>query len=408
MDFKSLLVDIHSIDKAAQKTAGRSVDRVLTLRNWLIGACIVEFEQNGEDRAQYGDRLFKRLAEKLQEAGGRGLGARALKNYRQLALTWPALEIRHTVCAVFGEPYPEADLTTPTSALGGLMEMEAFDPQQSGEWSFPSLKARHTSVPGLPWYNQAWFERLFLSVSYSHLLELSRIDDPTKRAFYELECLKSRWSVRELKRQRDSLLYERVGLSKDKDAVMALSEQGHIIDTPHTLIRDPYVLEFLGLEQRTAWSESELEQALINHLQQFIHELGRDYCFVERQFRITVGGRHHFIDLLFYHRALRCLIAIDLKLDAFKHEDAGQMHFYLNYLADQVAHPDENPPVGLILCADKDEAEVHYATAGLAQSLFVSRYLVKLPSEEQLKRWLQQERSVLLAHVHEPKDDSAV
>ena len=326
-------------------------------------------------------------------------------------MAWSSLDILHTVSAVLGGGGVQrilqtvsADSAAPVedernrqtvSGESALASLARPDGLVTGELSFPSLAERAAQNPPMKWQDQAWFERLFSSLSFSQLLELSRIDDPLKRAFYELECLRSGWSVRELKRQMDSMLYERVGLSKDKDAVMAMAKEGVLTDSPATIIRAPYVLEFLGLKGPSAWAESDLEQALLDHLQQFIHELGRDFCFVDRQLRIIVGGRHHFIDLVFFHRGLKALIAIDLKLGAFKHEYAGQMNFYLNYLADNLTREDEHPPVGIVLCADKDAAEVHYATAGLAQAVFVSRYLVQLPSEDQLKQWLEEERLLL-------------
>lgn len=247
--------------------------------------------------------------------------------------------------------------------------------------------------------------RLRTELSLSHLLELSRIDNLGARSFYELQALTQRWNVRELRRQRDSMLYERVGLSSDRDAVLALAAQGRPLDTAAATIRDPYVLEFLGLEGRRPATEAALEDALIGHLEAFLLELGADFCFMGRQYRITVGGRHHFIDLLFFHRRLRCLVAVDLKLGSFGYEDAGQMNFYLNYLADKVALPGENAPIGIVLCAEKDAAEVHYAMGGLDRQVFVSRYLVALPTEDQLRAWLSEEREVL-ARTH-PDDPAA-
>ena len=383
MDFTTLLEDIARIHGTARGRAGQALNQLLCLRNWLIGACIIEYEQLGEDRAAYGDRLLPRLADDLTTRGFSGLSSRTLKNCRQVALAFPGLEIRQTLSAVFGDSAPA--LIRHTSA-------------ETPEEVFPSLARRHADSSRLPWQDAVWYRQLFARLSFSHLLELSRIDDPLARAFYELESIKAGWSVRELKRQRDSMLFERIGLSRDKDAVMAFTQEGALLERPGTVLRDPYVLEFLGLEHRTTFSESELEQALVDHLQQFIHELGRDFCFVERQARITVGGRHHFLDLLFYHRGLRCMIAIDLKVGAFHHENAGQMNFYLNYIAENISRPDENPPVGILLCADKDAEEVHYATAGLDQAIFVSRYLVALPSEEQLTGWLREERVLLQRH----------
>jgi YhcG PDDEXK nuclease domain len=185
-----------------------------------------------------------------------------------------------------------------------------------------------------------------------------------------------------------------------------MAQQGQILENPATVLRDPYILEFLNLEQRPSYSENDLETALINHLQEFMQELGRDFCFVERQFRIAVDGELYSLDLLFYHRSLQCLVAIDLKLGKFRHDYAGQMNFYLNYLKENVAYPHENPPVGIILCADRDTETVRYATAGLDNQLFVSRYLLALPSEAQLQQWLREEQQRLMdlqaAEAEEP------
>lgn len=380
MDYSTIVKAIQQIHDSAQITAGRSINQVLTMRNWLIGACIVEFEQNGEDRAAYGERLLKTIADEFNRAGYQGLSASNLKNFRQFALVYPLGAIRQTLSGEF-DSLPPQIMASVSDQMAGL--------------SFPALEARHARQPSFDWQDIRYYKRLISELSWSHLLEMTRIDDSLKRAFYEVECLKSRWGQRELKRQINSMLFERIGLSHDKEAVLALTVQGQLIDQPQTVLRDPYILEFLGLKSQTTLSESELEQALIDHLRDFLHELGRDFCFMDRQFKITVGGRHYYLDLLFYHRGLRCLFAIDLKLGAFQHEDAGQMNFYLNYLQDQVAYPDENPPVGLILCAEKDAEEVYYATAGLNQQLFVSRYRLALPSEAQLKQWLHQEQERL-------------
>jgi predicted nuclease of restriction endonuclease-like (RecB) superfamily len=265
--------------------------------------------------------------------------------------------------------------------------------------SFPSL-ARRAVDPQLPWRDADWLARLFTTLTFSHLLELSRIDDVPRRAFYELHCLKERWSIRELQRQPDSMLYERIGLSENRDAVVALAREGALDASPAAQLRDPYVFEFLGIERRAVTNESDLERALVDHLQDFLFEMGRDFCFVARQFRITAGNRHHYIDLLLFHRRLRCLVAIDLKLGAFEPEHAGQLRFYVNYLAEHVAYPEENPPVGILLCAERDAEVVRFATAGDGD-LFVTRQLA-LPSEEQLKRWLHEER----ARIEQVSDDT--
>jgi len=413
VNYEGLLHHISSINSTTQTAALRSVNQMLTLRNWFIGAYIIEYEQNGADRAAYGTQLIQKLADDLNRRQIKGLSASNLKNFRQFALTYPSIandEILSALLPLVGLTpadlairqtlSDELETSNPTSEKPETEANLAPSPPQPnlGESTvtlFPTLQTRAQAQPSLSWQDSTYYQRIFTTLSWSHLLELSRFDDPVKRAFYELESMKGNWSLRELKRQTDSMLYERIGLSKDKDAVLALASQGQLIETPSTVLRDPYVLEFLGLEERATYSESDLEQALIDHLQQFMHELGRDFCFVARQFRISVDAEDYYLDLLFYHRALQCLIAIDLKLGKFRHEYAGQMNFYLNYLKENVAYPHENPPVGILLCAEKDAEAVHYATAGMDNQLFVSRYLIALPSEEQLKQWLREEQNRL-------------
>lgn len=373
-EFDSLVDGLERLQERAREAVARSVDEILTLRNWLIGAWIVAYEQEGADRARYGEGLIDALAAAFKARGVDGLGRSNLKNYRQIALTWPTLGIRQTLSGESGAPVPIWQ-TVPAESIPALT----------------------TAGELLPWQDDAWMLRLGRELSFSHLLELSRARDPLARAFYEVQALAHRWSVRELKRQRDSMLFERVGLSRDREAVLALADEGRLLDTATANVRDPYVLEFLGLPERQAYSEADLEGALVDHLQEFLLELGGDFAFLGRQYRITVGGRHHFIDLLFFHRRLRCLVAIDLKIGSFGHEDAGQMNFYLNFLRENVSLADENPPVGIVLCADKDAEEVHYATGNLDHQVFVSRYLTRLPTEQQLRAWLAEERE-LLAH----------
>lgn len=238
-----------------------------------------------------------------------------------------------------------------------------------------------------------------LQFSWTQLIELLRLDDPWKRAFYENECLHGGWSVRQLQRQIGSLLYERTGLSKNKRSVIARA-RAQVPDTPaaiEDLIRDPYILEFAGLADRPAYSENDLESALLDHIQGFLLELGTGFCFEARQFRITVGNEHDRIDLVFYHRRLRCHVLLDLKTRAFSHGDAGQMNFYLNYFKQHMMAEGDQPPVGILLCSAKDKTKVEYATTGLSQKLFVSRYLVALPSVEQLRRFVEADRA-RLAH----------
>ena len=402
MKYERLLVGIGQVSSVGQAAAARAINQILTVRNWLIGAYLVEYEQNGQDRADYGAQLFKKLSKDLKQRGFRGFSPTNLKNFRQFALTYPGLaraEILNTFLPLLGSSRQPAEIRQTLSGEFGTDPLQQLEEQQTADLFsnsldtlFPTLLERNANNPSMPWQDCHYYQRLFTRLSWSNLIELTRLDDPLKRAFYELEAVKSNWSIRELRRQINSMLYERIGLSKDKDALLSLAQQGQLIRTPATIMRDPYILEFLGLEERSTYSESDLEQALIDHLQQFMHELGHDFCFINRQFRITTKGQHYFLDLLFYHRTLRCLVAIDLKLGAFRPEYAGQMNFYLNYLKEEVSHKDENPPVGILLCAEKDVEEVYYATAGIDSQLFVSRYVVELPSKEKLKQWLKQEK----------------
>lgn len=222
-----------------------------------------------------------------------------------------------------------------------------------------------------------------------------RLEDNLKRAFYEIQTLQNSWSVRELKRQIDSLLYERVGLSRDKEGVLKLAETGEIFTKPSEIIRDPYVFEFLELKGAELYTETDLEKALIDNLQNFLLELGQGFCLVGRQKRITFDNEHFYIDLLLYNRRLKCLFAIDLMLGKFKHEYAGAMNFYLNYLQTEEAETEENPPIGLILCSEKNETHVEYAIGGMENQVFVSKYQLHLPTTEELDDLIQRTRKLL-------------
>ena len=379
MKFLDLVTHIAEVDDVSRMSAGRLVQQALSLRNWIIGAGVVEFEQSGEDRAAYGERLLLRLADALTSTGCKGLSARNLKNFRQVALAYAGLD---------GFGLGRRLGLFPVAQRFGIRQTSAESPALL----FPSLARRAAEHTHLPWRDSAWLMRLFTELTFSHLLELSRIDELSRRAFYELYCLKERWSVRNLQRQQDSLLFERIGLSEKRDEILEFARQGTVPNTPEAQLRDPYVFEFLGIEQRVTMTEGGLEQALLNHLQQFMLELGREFCFIGRQFRITIGNRHHYLDLLFFHRRLRCLVAIDLKLGEFLPEHAGQLRFYVNYLAEHVAHPDENPPVGILLCAERDAEVVRFATAG-TDDVFVTRYQLELPTAQQLESWLHEQRA---------------
>jgi predicted nuclease of restriction endonuclease-like (RecB) superfamily len=370
---------VKAIDSASQHLLGRAaaaVNQALVIRNWLVGAYIVEFEQNGEDRARYGTRLLDRLAADLAEHDVKGLGdPRLLRDCRALYRTYP--QIRGTLSREFtaGLPGRAASRQTLSAETLGMLDALAIRGTPSRELIKPlSLKA-------------------VLHFSWSQLQELIRLDDPLKRAFYENQCLQGNWSVRQLQRQLGSLLFERTGLSRDKAAVIQRARRQERQQTIQDLIRDPYVLEFTGLGERPEYTESDLEEALLDHLQQFLLELGNGFCFEARQFRVTVGTDHDYLDLVFYHRLLRCHVLLDLKTRPFKHGDAGQMNYYLNYFKARVASPGDNPPVGIILCSDRDHTKVQFATAGMDNQLFVTRYLTALPSAEQLQKFLEADRA---------------
>lgn len=359
LNYEGLVTAIAQAHDSAQRQAVQAVNLALTLRNWLVGYHIVEYEQHGSDRAQYGERLLDELAHDLQRRIGRGFTKRYLEMFRQFYRQYP---ITKSLISQFSLSLP-------------LQQRVSFTP--------------------LDWQDDAYFARLFRELPWTHFIELIRMDDPLKRAFYEIETLRNRWSVRELKRQIDSLLYERVGLSRDKEGVLALAKEGELASSPAEMVRDPYVFEFLGLKREDLYRESQVERALLDHLQEFLLEMGKGFCFVARQRRVTFDNEHYYIDLLLYNRRLKCLVAIDLMLGRFRHEYAGAMNFYLNYLKAEEMEEGENPPIGLLLCSEKNETHVEYALGGLSNRIFVSRYLLHLPTKEELEAFLRKTRRKL-------------
>ncbi len=362
--YRQLVTAISAINSQMVTRVATVANQALVLRNWMVGAYIVEFEQNGADRAKYGARLLETLAGDLKAKGLKGLDSRTLRDCRTLAQVYP--QIRGTVSPEFALAIGQAVSVESQKRIRGAMSPELPTPLSVEE---------------------------ILRFSWSHLQELIRLNAPWKRAFYENECLQGHWSVRQLQRQIESLLYERTGLSTDKKAIIKRARKQEPQETVADMLRDPYILEFTGLAHRPEYSEDELETALLDHVQKFLLELGRGFCFEARQFRMTEGRKHHRVDLLFYHRILRCHVLIDLKIRAFKPADAGQMNFYVNWCKANLMQPGDNPPVGILLCSDKDGAEVEFATAGMDQKLFVSRYLTALPSVEQLKAFLERDRA---------------
>ncbi len=378
MNFDYLIHTIQDTHLYLQAVAAKAINTPMTIRNWLFGYYIVEFEQNGEDRAKYGDNLLIELAE---ASNIQGLSLTNLKIFRQFFRLYP--EIGQTVSDFFKgqqmiQILPEQfqiRQTVSDELTPAIYEaVSKLSPVASGVKKF-----------GLP------PDKLLKSLSFSHFVELVKIDDELKRAFYEIECAKGVWSVRELKRQVESLYFERSGLSKDKAKLSALVQQKAIQFTPADIINTPFAVEFLGLDSRAVVTETELEQALIDHLIHFLRELGQGFCFEDRQKRILIDDEYYFIDLVFYHRILKCHVVIDLKTEKFKHSHAGQINAYLNYYRNEVMRKDDNPPVGILLCTDKGNTMVKYATAGLDKNIFVQKYMLELPNEKELEEYLKKE-----------------
>ena len=367
-NFDQLIDNVYQTHYQLQLNAKKVVNINLTIRNWLVGYYIVEFEQNGEDRATYGENLIGELATKLKAKGLKGFSVSALKNHRTFYLLYP--QISQSVISLLKEGKSQS--------LTGELQKQLPIPIRGSETGESQEEYPISS------------ETLLSQLSFTHFIELIRFDDPLERLFYEVETIKNNWSVRELERAINTALYVRTGLSKDKEAIISKfknQKPAQSID----VIRDPYFLEFLGLEERSEYSESELEQAILDHLQKFLIELGTGFCFEARQKRITFDNTHYRIDLVFYHRILKSHILIDLKIGKFDHADAGQMNVYLNYYKGNEMSDGDNPPIGLILCGSKGEALAKYATSGMDNQLFVSKYLVQLPDKKVLENFIKKE-----------------
>ncbi|MFK7904526.1 MAG: YhcG family protein [Chitinophagales bacterium] len=360
MDFLQLSKNIQKTHDYFQQKAVAAVNQGLTVRNWVIGFYIVEFELNGSDRATYGRKLLKQLSTQLKTKNKQSLSYRTLKLCKQFYLAYPHLQ--KTITPLFRNFHiDEKKLTRIRQTL-------------SAQFNEDDLL-----LPP---------EKLIKNLSFSHLVELMKIEDPLKRLFYEIQAINACWSLRELKRQMSSLLYERTGLSSNKQKVLELANTKTHKQLPEDTIKDTYIFEFLGLDQKEVISESDLEKALLDNLQQFMLELGKGFCFEARQKRIIVDDEYYYVDLVFYHRYLRCNILIDLKIRSFTHIDIGQMNFYLNYYKDKEMTDFDNPPIGIVLCADQKTATAKYALAGLDNQIFVSEYLVQLPNENELRKFI--------------------
>jgi len=321
----NLIKKISDLLKNSRNKVLSTVNQTMVITYFEIGRMIIEEEQNGKEKAEYGKQILNSLSRRLTSDFGKGFSQRNLEQMRQFYIIYSKTQ---TVSAEF-------------------------------------------------------------RLSWSHYLKLMRIDDINERKFYEIEAAKSNWSLRELERQYDSALYARLSLSRDKEQILELSTKGQLLEKPKDAIKDPYILEFLGLPEQALYSENELEQKLIDKLEHFLLELGTGFTFVARQNRITFDEKHFKIDLVFYNRILKCFVLIDLKIGELKHQDIGQMQMYVNYYDREIRLEDENKTIGIILCQDKSEAVVQYTLPENNEQIFASKYLTVLPSKEVLKKLIE-------------------
>ncbi len=373
MNLQNLTESVVNIHNTLQVSAVKAVNRLLTMRNWLVGYYIVEYEQNGEDRAKYGNKVLFRLAEELKLKSLSNSNERELRRYRNFYRTYP--QIANIIIDYISSDEKWGTLSPKLNSLPIRQSLS------------PDFKNDTAGIPP---------DKLFNNLSFSHFIELMVLSDPLKRTFYELECIKGNWSVRELKRQINSLYFERCGLSKKPDKLSELVQNKVDPLEPKDIIKNIYAFEFLGLPVKDVVEESDFETALLNHLQEFLIELGHGFCFEARQKRILIGDEYYFIDLVFYHRILKCHVLVDLKVEEFKHSNVGQLNTYLNFYKDQIKQANDNPPVGILLVTDKNNALAQYATAGMNENLFVQKYLLELPSKQQLENYVKKELPNLL------------
>lgn len=363
--FSDLASVIQTTHDAAQSSAVKAINRMQTMRNWLIGYHIVEFEQHGKDRAEYGAQLLKRLEERVNR---KGLTRNTFQSSRIFYRMYPQMaeNFRNRICPTVSCKSVEDTITQPLEGASKLADV--ICPTTSGKFVTAG-------------------EILVSRLSFSHINEIMKVNDPLARYFYEQECIKCTWSVRELRRQISTNLYFRTGISGNPEKMLSLpSLQGH--DSAALQIRQPFTFEFLGLKAQDIVSEHDLEDALISHLQEFILEFGKGFCFEARQKRIIIDDEYYYPDLVFYNRILHCSVIIEVKNEEFSHENLGQLNAYVSYYRENEMQPGDNPPVGILLCTRKGKNMVEYALAGMDNQLFVSTYMLQLPDKKMLEDFL--------------------
>ena len=355
--FGDLTSIIQTTHDAALSSAVKAINRMQTMRNWLIGYYIVEYEQHGKDRAEYGAKLLKKLEERVNR---KGISTTLLKNSRSFYLHYPQM-VDNLVPAI-----------SPTVS-DQLVKQKEKSPTVSDQFKTSGKK-------------------IISSLSFSHIVELLTLNDPLARYFYEQECIRCTWSVRELRRQISTNLYVRTGISANPEKLFSLpSVQGH--DSAELQIRQPFTFEFLGLKAQDVVDEHDLEEALISHLQEFILELGKGFCFESRQKRIIIDDEYYYPDLVFYNRILHCGVIIELKNEEFSYENFGQLNAYVSHYRENEMQPGDNPPIGILLCTRKGKKMVEYALAGMDNQLFVSTYMLQLPDKKTLEDFLRRQLS---------------
>jgi predicted nuclease of restriction endonuclease-like (RecB) superfamily len=355
---KILFQQVVELLQNARQQVLRTVNSTMICTYFEIGRMIVEEEQSGQDRAEYGKQILKGLSQQLTNEFGKGFSTDNLENMRKFYLAYSISESLTRILQI-----------TNSSSLT----------------NFESVKLEEIQT------TKTQLLISFFKLTWTHYVFLMRIDDEKERRFYEIESEKHNWSVRELKRQYDSALYARLALSRDKEGVLKLSEQGQIIEKPKDIIKDPYILEFLGLPELHHYSESELEEEIINKLEHFLLELGHGFTFVARQQRITFDDKHFRIDLVFYNRVLKSFVLIDLKIGELKHQDLGQMQMYVNYYDREMRLEDENKTIGIVLCQNKSDLVVEYTLPENNEQIFASKYKTVLPSKEDLMKLISKE-----------------
>jgi predicted nuclease of restriction endonuclease-like (RecB) superfamily len=377
INFDHLSETIWLAHTATYENALKQINLNLTIRNWLIGYFIVEYELKGEDRAAYGQGLYRSLESSLRVRGIKGLSLTMLHTCKQFYLSYP--QIVQSVTEQLQGTENE-DLRIFQSVTEKLREDQETSQKVDGEENENSEE------------NFSLNAKLLVSrLSFTHFVELMRVGASLKRAFYEIQTIKNNWSVRKLAREIGTHLFERIGMSHDKESVLAKAKDLLPLE-PKDIVKSPYMLDFLGGMDLDEVSEADLEKALLDHLEQFLRELGRGFCFEARQKRITVDNEYFIIDLVFYHRILKCHVLIDIKLRKFLHSDASQMNLYINYFKENEMTEGDREPIGIILCTDKNETMVKYATGGISADLFVSKYMIELPSLEELRRMVRLDR----------------